>query len=51
MSKKVLKPLEVCRLCMRSRIFKRSIDIFGNDYNYADVIQDYARIKVSTNAN
>lgn len=49
MPKKVAaKPLRVCRLCMGTHFLKRFVNIFNGDFNYADVIQDYAKINVST---
>lgn len=49
MPKKVVKkPLRVCRLCMGTHFLRRFVNIFNGDFNYADVIQDFAKINVST---
>lgn len=52
MPKKVVKSAErVCRLCMGKLFIKRYVNIFNSDFNYADVIQDYAKVNVSPQMN
>lgn len=46
MSKNATEPQRGCRLCMATRFFKRSVNIFNDDFNYADVIQEYTKIEV-----
>lgn len=51
MPKIELNPARVCRLCMGTHFIKRFVNIFNSDFNYADVIQDYAKINVSPHEN